>query len=217
MTLICCYASWLYGFILISLLLFSSELWCWYASGCTELIGVPPNCLNPSGCQVFTDAPSMQPSMLPSLSISPSSSPSTVLQQIQTDLSEFFPSLPDCPGNPCYQQMALDWMATDDVSAALVVGAPTTESKRRLLQRFVLSIFYYELDGPNWWDNSLWLTGVTECSWFGIVCGGSNNDIVFNITLGKFQHSINPKLLSIQTVVSFPPMSHKELPPGKYM
>jgi hypothetical protein len=39
-----------------------------------------------------------------------------------------------------------------------------------LLQRWILTMMYYELDGPNWENADSFLTGESECQWEGIMC-----------------------------------------------
>ena len=63
----------------------------------------------------------------------------------------------------------------------------------RLLQRFVLSIFYYATDGDNWDVNTGWLTAVPECTWYGVeLC---ENDSIVDFYFGKFQDLIPFEIL----------------------
>jgi hypothetical protein len=43
-----------------------------------------------------------------------------------------------------------------------------------LLQRWILTMLFYELDGPNWENAKSFLTGESECLWDGITCNTSN-------------------------------------------
>ena len=47
----------------------------------------------------------------------------------------------------------------------------------RFIQRYVMAVFYYAMDGPNWVNNNGWLGEESECYWYGIDgasdgCGG---------------------------------------------
>ena len=76
------------------------------------------------------------------------------------------------PVSSCsYRNVALRWLAQDAEAQGLM------ESQQRpymLVQSYVLTLFYLELDGPNWRDNTGWLN-LTEgplwhCNWRGIAC-----------------------------------------------
>ena len=54
---------------------------------------------------------------------------------------------------------------------------------KNLIQRFVLAMMYYHLDGPNWIYKNF-LTDVSECEWDQIAC--NENGEVISITLSKF-------------------------------
>lgn len=53
----------------------------------------------------------------------------------------------------------------------------------RIKQRYVLTTLYYSTRGNDWTDNSLWLSNVTECMWYGIYCSSSRNTFLTKIIL----------------------------------
>jgi len=55
----------------------------------------------------------------------------------------------------------------------------------KFLQRFSLSVLFYATDGPNWLDNSGWISGDDECTWFGIQCDDTNT--VSSVILGTIE------------------------------
>lgn len=76
------------------------------------------------------------------------------------------------------QSMALEWLQQDN--------ANTTETYEdwRLIQRYVLAVFYYSTSGDKWKENTDWLSGENECTWCTM-----NSDIdspVCNETDGRY-------------------------------
>jgi hypothetical protein len=97
-----------------------------------------------------------------------------------TDLTTFKTSMP--------QKKALDFIINNDE----LTLCPEDEN---LVQRYVLSAFYYSTNGDSWvlcsnnneseCPSVRWLTGDSECTWFGNICAESGNGFIEKITLGK--------------------------------
>ena len=52
-----------------------------------------------------------------------------------------------------------------------------------IIQKYVLALFYYQMSGDNWVNNTGWLVnGIMECQWSGISCEGG---AISRISLGK--------------------------------
>ena len=79
------------------------------------------------------------------------------------------------PATP--QGMAYRWILNDDPLQIDPCTYPT------VLQRYALASLYFATNGEAWVDNTGWLGGAGECTWFGIMCAG---DDVISIDLGKF-------------------------------
>lgn len=80
---------------------------------------------------------------------------------------------PDTPQGEAFQFMVDD---TIDVCTY-----PTLE------QRYGLSVFYFSTEGDDWLENEGWVqSGVNECEWFNVTCGGPDSEIVVAIQLGRF-------------------------------
>ena len=71
---------------------------------------------------------------------------------------------------------AAQWLIKED-------GMNLEHSDPLLLQRFVLSLLYFQWDGPNWSSSDNYLTNQDECLWEGIECNDDNQ--VTGIVLGK--------------------------------
>lgn len=76
----------------------------------------------------------------------------------------------DDPSSP--QRQALQWLYTDDPAQVRVV----THGRLALVQRYVLVLLYFALNGETWSDTIArnYLNGQHECSWNGITCGISS-------------------------------------------
>ncbi len=74
---------------------------------------------------------------------------------------------------------ALDWITNSD---RLKLSADSSH----LVDRYILAVFYYALDGDNWdvEENEIsWLSGLSHCYWLGITCTAEG--AVMNIDMGK--------------------------------
>ncbi|KAI2505202.1 hypothetical protein MHU86_9198 [Fragilaria crotonensis] len=74
--------------------------------------------------------------------------------------------------------LALEWMASDPVSATLDDNA--------FVQRFAVVTLYYSTNGSDWTSqpDPPWLSPVDECEWGGIVCG--SDGVVLELNLDNF-------------------------------
>jgi hypothetical protein len=69
------------------------------------------------------------------------------------------------------QAEALNWLVYEDM-ANIPQGSVETY---QLLQRYISALLYFGTDGPNWYNNSMWLsTNTSVCEWDGVVCGSSD-------------------------------------------
>jgi len=60
-------------------------------------------------------------------------------------------------GSP--QRLALEWIATDDISHA---ASPDNDT---IYSRYALATFYYAMDGENWEESDGWLSNQPLCDW----------------------------------------------------
>ena len=110
-----------------------------------------------------TDVPSMMPSLMPS------SQPSSLrFRAIVSKLKPLSGDALNVQGSPQYN--AAMWISDkDERNLDLSDGG--------FEQRYIMALFYYAMDGNNWNQKQGWLTGESECYWFGIDgnargCGG---------------------------------------------
>jgi hypothetical protein len=81
------------------------------------------------------------------------------------------------PNTP--QGMAYQWLLNDD---PLQVNPCSYET---ILQRYALATFSFSTTESSLWDeDSGWLSGQLECSWFNVTCAGG--DQVTQLFLGKY-------------------------------
>jgi hypothetical protein len=83
------------------------------------------------------------------------------------------------------QRKAYMWIVHDD---NLFQNAEESLNRDAVIQRYVLSVFYFATNGPLWVENN-WLRG-DECTdvWTGIKCNSQNQ--VISIYLGKFHSAV---------------------------
>lgn len=76
-----------------------------------------------------------------------------------------------------------------------------------LLQRFVLSLFYFVTVGVDWYSSNDWLTSSIECSWWGVEC--NSNDAIVNIAIET--NNIQGTVSRVDAIVSLlsPHFSHQ--------
>jgi len=127
----------------------------------------------PTGLSLTTDMPSSKFSSYPSFL------PSNPLCQDVLEVISQISSLEKLK-EPSPQSQAFKWLTdTDSVSKSC---------SDNLVQRYVLAVFYYSLNGRNWKRNNFWLSSENECKWEGILC--TNNSEY----LRKLQLSNNPTI-----------------------
>jgi hypothetical protein len=74
------------------------------------------------------------------------------------------------PGSPQYR--ALEWLVNEQIGASspLNRALATIVVDSKILQRWVLSTFYYSTLGDQWDQSGNWLTVSDECSWVSVEC-----------------------------------------------
>jgi len=130
---------------------------------------------DPSSGPSVNPSTSVLPSLKPSLDTSdPSSGPSvnpslTRTMEIKNVLLFFNVSSMvalDDPSSP--QGKALSWVSTEDTIDPPL--EPGTADDDRIIQRYVLVVFYYATGGDGWTNKEGWLGGSNECDWFKVDC-----------------------------------------------
>ncbi|EJK66618.1 hypothetical protein THAOC_12449 [Thalassiosira oceanica] len=118
-----------------------------------------------------SDTPTKQTTTLAPTSTAPSSA-GPVSARLQAAIGK----LSDLSGEDVFndtsspQFLAAMWISHED-TLQLGVDDPRFE------QRYIMALFYYAMDGNNWNQKQGWLSGESECYWFGIDgnargCGG---------------------------------------------
>ena len=79
-----------------------------------------------------------------------------------------------------HRHIAAIWLTTQDVFV------PDEDEITRYTNRFMLAILYFSMSGEDWReprnDEVEWLTGVSECVWFGVSCDDSARIIALDFT-----------------------------------
>ena len=132
--------------------------------------------------------PTFKPSFMPSDSSDPSSGPSvnpslTRTREIKNVLLFFNVSSMvalDDPSSP--QGKALSWVSTEDTIDPPL--EPGTADDDRIIQRYVLVVFYYATGGDGWTNKEGWLGGSNECDWFTVDCSiRTGGDMITTLSL----------------------------------
>jgi len=122
--------------------------------------------------------PSLTPSFMPSDSSDPSSGPSAnpslarnndIKILLLTVSSEVALDNEDSP-----QGKAFLWASEDTIVLSLEPGTDDNDDAR-IIQRYVLVVFYYATGGDGWTNNEGWLGHLTECNWYGLQCNSLSN------------------------------------------
>ena len=80
------------------------------------------------------------------------------------------------------QFQAIHWMAEEDPFTNLILNEPD-----RLMQRYILSLLYFQTRGQYWNDQLNFLSDQTECSWFHDILSACDDDgFLINLQLRKF-------------------------------
>jgi hypothetical protein len=77
------------------------------------------------------------------------------------------------------QGQAYHWMLNTDPASL----DPCTDDN--VLPRYALTTFYFSSSGASWTNSSDWLSGTSECAWYGVVC--SSTGTVTEIALCKLR------------------------------
>jgi hypothetical protein len=86
-------------------------------------------------------------------------------------------------GSPQYR--ALEWVVNEQIASslqnnrALVANSTATNNDvvdSKILQRWILSTFYYSTEGDQWDESGDWLNATDECSWTNVDCTSGNGD-----------------------------------------
>lgn len=145
-------------------------------------LSAPPSIsIEPSNDPVTTFQPSL--SMFPTTS-EPSPSPTfggrarlitdKIISAMKNVISE--EDLLAYQNNTSAQSKALHWIIDIDQSNL-------NSNDIHLLQRFLLAVIYYQMDGPNWAQKDRWLFVASECTWYGVTCVEGNGNVI-GINLG---------------------------------
>jgi len=123
--------------------------------------------------------PTFKPSFMPSDSRDPSSGPSAnpslarnndIKILLLTVSSEVALDNEDSP-----QGKAFLWVSTEDTIDPPL--EPGTADDARIIQRYVLVVFFYATGGDGWTNNEGWLGHLTECNWYGLQCNPFSNNL----------------------------------------
>jgi len=79
--------------------------------------------------------------------------------------------------NATPQGLAYTWILLEDPLRVDPCTYPT------VMQRYSLAVFYFSTTGTDWTTSTGWLSGESECSWFGVSCGSDGSDRVATISL----------------------------------
>eukprot|EP00977_Amphora_coffeiformis_P016703 scaffold5237_cov179-Amphora_coffeaeformis.AAC.16 len=100
--------------------------------------------------------PTIPPTMAPTLS--PTALEEAILSALST-LDSFNPGLLSIPSSP--QNLAYDFLLK---TTQLNIHTPA-----RIIQRYVMAVFYYATNGAGWERNAGWLDDGDECQWYSKV------------------------------------------------
>jgi len=70
-----------------------------------------------------------------------------------------------------YQAAALKWLVEDSMQTQTKAKDPF------MIQRYTLALFYLSTHGDEWTQNDGWMTNEGYCSWHGISCLGTEEDM----------------------------------------
>jgi len=100
------------------------------------------------------------------------------------------------------RNLAFEWLVEEDE----LFLCPDSSN---LVQRFVIALFYFATGGDNWSQCSQTdlacvgtplLSGVNECSWYGIFCDGSSNTIEIIYDNNNLIGTLPPELSELQNL-----------------
>uniref|UniRef100_A0A7S4SIU6 L domain-like protein n=1 Tax=Ditylum brightwellii TaxID=49249 RepID=A0A7S4SIU6_9STRA len=166
---------------------------------------VVPTVILTGGGETVTEEPSASPTNVPSLMPSFAPSSNAFQQTISLLTDESFSAensdvvslfrelgvstMEQLLDDSTPQGKAANWVANEDpISPPLEIGS------QKYIQRYIMAVFYYAMDGPNWItcseggsvcnNGSPWLSEDDECDWFGSGCVNGELSQIFQ---GGFQ------------------------------
>ena len=93
------------------------------------------------------------------------------------------------------QSKALNWIISKDLMASSVFG------KETMITRYVLAVFYFALNGPNWIDQGDWLDLDSDvCSWRYLNCSESKSTVAIDMDSNNLAGAIPSELQHIPTL-----------------
>ena len=112
----------------------------------------------------------------------------TELEQLQNQLIEWNISTDRTAllDRTSAQYQAMDWLAYHDPAQ---LNLHETE-RSILLDRYVLAVFYFSTNGPNWTFQGRHLTNTPICEWGGIACNGLGSIVA--VLIGTSLDSVPP-------------------------
>lgn len=124
---------------------------------------LPSNLTPSTPMVVMTSPPTSTPATTsPTLSPAPTTELNGVLVEM---LSPYIPDLLSSSTSSVVQQQALDWLASD-ASVMTTTELIQTGDSDRLLDRFVMAVFYLSTTGEGWIQNGDgWMTDTDVCTW----------------------------------------------------
>ena len=91
-------------------------------------------------------------------------------QRMALNMITEFASLTDFEDKSSPQHQALCWLLKE-------ITGPVDSS---IIQRYVLAVMFYSIDGDGWINNAHWTSGEDHCNWYGISC---NKGVVDQLNL----------------------------------
>lgn len=148
-------------------------------------IVIVPVALTTRKKNVTTPAPTLSPTA------SPTMAPTTQdIPILANDLRQYVQDVDDLTTRGTAQNSAMFWIATDD---QYVIERGWDVQDERFIQRFILAIIYFSLNGDDWrschrndqtcsadGSQQSWLTNTDECTWNLIDCDENNRVISFD-------------------------------------
>lgn len=77
------------------------------------------------------------------------------------------------------QETAMIWMISRDPSDW------SQQTDAQLIERYIIVLIYFATEGDLWDTNFEWLSGLTVCDWYGVVC--NVDGFVSDLVLGKYK------------------------------
>jgi len=98
------------------------------------------------------------------------------------------------PSSP--QSKAFAWLAYNDQLQLSLTGNNSV-SKARLTQRYIMSLFYFSLNGGGWKSITSWLSSAAECDWEQVECGKNNRVTAIDLTGKNVSGSIPEEISNL--------------------